>query len=75
MVPCVVRTRSRSLYRSKIRTVATAGGEGREKGANRAEKEREEGEEWSVERLPRQQWRNKAIALKETEADLRAPWH
>lgn len=28
MVPCVVRKWSRSLYRSKTRTVATAGGEG-----------------------------------------------
>lgn len=49
MVPCVVRTWSRSLYRSKTRTVAAAGGEGREKGGDGAEKERGEGEERSGE--------------------------
>lgn len=62
IVPCVVRTRSRSLNRSKTRTVV-AGGRGvvRERESRQAE------------RVQMEQRKNEAIALKETEADPVAP--
>ena len=72
MVPCVVRTWSRSLYRSKTRTVAAAGEEG-ELGMRGQRKREREGR--GAERVQCEQSGNKAIALKGTEADLRAPWH
>lgn len=49
-------------------------GRGGRKGVT-GQRKREEREKRGAERLPREQRRNKAIALKETEANLRAPWH
>lgn len=73
MVPCVVRTWSGSLYRSKTRTVAAAG-RGRETKGWEGGRERERRGR-RAERVQGEQRRNEAIALKETEADLGAPWH
>lgn len=63
MAPCVVRAWSRSLNRSKTRTVGAAGGLGRE------------GRERERTGRRAEQRKNKATALKEIEADLKVPWH
>lgn len=76
IVPCVVRTWVRSLYRSKSRTVAAGGGEEMEKvGWKTGQRNREEWQKSRAERSQREQRGNDATALKETEADLTAPWH
>lgn len=77
-VPRVVRTWSSLLYRAKTRTetVSGRGGSQRSEGAEKGGGGKKGNGEWnSAERGAKKQGENNAITLKETIADLTAPWH